>query len=131
MHRFQPEGWHTVTPRIFVRDPEKLVAFIRYVFHARGELHPGRPAEIRIGDSVVMVSDGDGLRDPVPAFLYVYVEDTDSTYRRAIAANAISIEEPTDMPYGDRRAMVKDDWGNTWQIATYKHHFSAAPVRSG
>ncbi|MHB8812066.1 MAG: VOC family protein [Steroidobacteraceae bacterium] len=128
MHKFQPDGWHTVTPRIFVRDPEKLVAFIRYVFHARGELHPGRPAEIRIGDSVVMVSDGDGLRDPVPACLYVYVEDTDSTYRRAIAANAISIEEPADMPYGDRRATVKDEWGNTWQIATHKHHFSPKPL---
>lgn len=129
MHKFQPDGWPTVTPRIFVRDPEKLVAFIRYVFHARGELHPGRPAEIRIGDSVVMVSDGDGLRNPVPAFLYVYVEDTDATYRRALAANAISLEEPSDMPYGDRRAMVKDDWGNTWQIATHKHHFSALPIR--
>lgn len=130
MHKFQPDGWPTVTPRIFVRDPEKLVAFIKYVFHARGELHPGRPAEIRIGDSLVMVSDGDGLRNPVPAFLYVYVEDTDSTYRRAIAANAISVEEPTDMPYGDRRAMVKDDWGNTWQIATHKHALSHVAIRS-
>lgn len=120
MPKFQPDGWHTVTSRIFVREPEKLVAFIKYVFHAHGELHPGRPAEIRIGDSVVMISDGDGLRDPVRAFLYVYVEDTDATYRRALAANAISIEEPADMPYGDRRAMVKDDWGNMWQIATHK-----------
>ncbi|HET7200408.1 MAG TPA: VOC family protein [Burkholderiales bacterium] len=118
MPKFQPEGWHTVTPRIVVREPEKLVAFIKYVFHARGELSPGRPAEITIGDSVVMVSDGAGLRDPVQAFLYVYVEDTDSTYERAIAASAISIERPSDMPYGDRRAMVKDPWGNFWQIAT-------------
>lgn len=131
MPKFQPDGWHTVTPRIFVREPEKLVAFIKHVFHARGEIHLGRPAEIRIGDSVVMVSDGNGLRDPVQAFLYVYVEDTDSTYRRAIAANAISIEEPTDTPYGDRRATVKDYWGNTWQIATHKHDVSVAPVRSG
>jgi len=77
--------------------------------------------EVRIGDSVVMISDGGGLREPAPAFLYVYVEDTDSTYRRAIAANAVSIEEPADMPYGDRRATVRDEWGNTWQIATHKH----------
>lgn len=120
MTKFQPDGWHTVTPRIFVQDPERLIAFIKYVFHAHGEVHPGRPAEIRIGDSVVMVSDGSGLREPTPAFLYVYVEDADATFRRAIAANAVSVEEPADMPYGDRRATVKDEWGNTWQIATHK-----------
>lgn len=119
MTKFQPDGWHTVTPRIFVRDPERLITFIRHVFHGRGEYRPGRPAEIRIGDSVVMVSDGQGLREPAPAFLYVYVEHADSTYWRAIEANAISIETPTDMPYGDRRAMVKDEWGNIWQIATH------------
>ena len=65
-----------------------------------------------------MISDGGGLRESAPAFLYVYVEDVDSTFRRAIAANAVSIEEPTDMPYGDRRATVRDEWSNTWQIAT-------------
>jgi uncharacterized glyoxalase superfamily protein PhnB len=121
MGKFQPEGWHTVTPRITVPDPEGLVTFIRQVFSGQGEFRPGRPAEIRIGDSVVMISDGGGLREPSPAFLYVYVEDTDATYSRAISANAVSIEKPADMPYGDRRATVKDPWGNTWQIATYKH----------
>ena len=120
MARFQPDGWHTVTPRIIVHDPQDLIAFIKHVFGGRGEFRRGRPAEIRIGDSVVMVSDGAGLREQVPAFLYVYVEDADSTYERAIASNAISIEEPADMPYGDRRAMVRDGWGNTWQIATHK-----------
>ena len=115
MSQFQPDGWHTVTPRIIVRDPEHLITFVKHVFHGSGEFRPGLPAEIRIGDSVVMISDGGGLRDTAPAFLYVYVEDADSTYSRAIAANAISIEKPADMPYGDRRATVKDQWGNTWQ----------------
>jgi len=117
----KPDGWHTVTPRIVVEDPENLITFIKQVFYGLGEFRPGLPAEVRIGDSVVMISDGGGLREPAPAFLYVYVEDTDSTYRRAIAANAVSIEEPADMPYGDRRATVRDKWGNTWQIATHKH----------
>ncbi|MGF6735498.1 PhnB protein [Paraburkholderia youngii] len=130
MTNFQPDGWHTVTPRIIVRDPENLVAFLKQVFQARGEFRAGLPAEIRIGDSVLMVSGGDGLRDPATAFLYVYVEDADSTYRRAIAANAVAIEEPTDMPYGDRRAMVIDEWGNTWQIATHKHDLSVAEISS-
>ncbi|MGH6798832.1 MAG: VOC family protein [Roseiarcus sp.] len=75
---------------------------------------------MRIGDSIVMVSDGGGMREASLTFLYVYVENTDETYRRAIDAGARSIEEPADMPYGDRRAMVQDQWGNTWQIATYR-----------
>lgn len=119
MSKFRPDGWPTVTPRIIVRDPGNLVSFIKEVFQGRGEFHSGRPAEIRIGDSMIMVSDGDGLRESAPAFLYVYVEDADSTFRRAMAANAVAIEEPTDMPYGDRRATVRDGWGNTWQIATH------------
>lgn len=117
----QPAGWHTVTPRIVVPDPENLITFIQQVFYGRGEFRPGLPAEIRIGDSVVMISDGGGLRETAPAFLYVYVADADSTYSRAIAAHAVSIEAPADMPYGDRRATVKDPWGNLWQIATHKH----------
>ena len=77
------------------------------------------PSQIKIGDSIVMVS-GVGLRDPSPSFLHVYVDDADVTYHRALEAGALSLEEPGDMPYGDRRAMVKDPWGNDWQIATYR-----------
>jgi PhnB protein len=115
---FQPEGYHTVTPRIIAGDPEKLVGFLKEVFGARGELHAGRPAEMRIGDSVVMISDGGAVRGPMPSFLYVYVEDVDSTYDRAVVARAKVIEPPTEMPYGDRRATIADPWGNLWQIAT-------------
>ncbi|RAR53379.1 putative glyoxalase superfamily protein PhnB [Paraburkholderia unamae] len=130
MAGYQPDGWHTVTPRIVVRDPENLIAFIKTVFQAQGEFRAGRPAQIVIGDSIVMISDGDGLRDFMPACLYVYVEDADSTYQRAIAAKAISLEAPADMPYGDRRAMVRDPWGNTWQIATDQRDIPAAQTRS-
>ena len=53
------------------------------------------------------------------AFLYVYVSDTDATYRRALDAGARALEAPSVTPYGDRRCMVEDKWGKTWQIATY------------
>jgi uncharacterized glyoxalase superfamily protein PhnB len=106
-----------VTPRIVVRDPEKLVVFLRDVFGASGDVHADRPAEMRIGDSVLMVS-GDEHRPPMTAFLYVYVDDVDATYQRALAAGAAALEEPADMPYGDRRGMVRDQWGSTWQIAS-------------
>ena len=72
---------------------------------------------MKIGDSIVMISEA-GIRKPATAFLYVYVEDADEIYRRALDAGATSLEEPSVMPYGDRRAMVRDAWGNLWQIAT-------------
>jgi PhnB protein len=109
-------GFSTVTPRIVTPDPSGLVAFLRDVFGAAGDYHVGRPAEMRIGGSLVMVSEADA-RESFPAFLYVYVDDTDVTYRRAVAAGATSVEEPLDTPYGDRRGMVRDPFGNVSQIA--------------
>jgi len=108
---------HTIIPRIVAHDAQQLVEFIKLVFDATGDYSPERPAMITIGDSNIMISDA-GIRNAMPAFLYVYVADADATYRRAIKAGARSIEEPVDTPYGDRRAMVEDRWGNTWQIAT-------------
>jgi PhnB protein len=128
MVSFQPKGWRTVTPRIIARDPQGVIGFIKSVFDATGEYSAGLPAEVRIGDSVVMVSGADE-RALSPAFLYVYVSDVDAVYRRASAAGATVLEEPMDMPYGDRRAMVKDSWGNLWQIATHKEDLSTEEVR--
>jgi|SRR5580704_16032071 PhnB protein len=113
-----PNGWHTVTPRIVARDAEQLVAFLHKVFDATGTYQKEQPAEVRIGDSLIMVSDV-GVRDPMGAFLYVYVNDVDPVYDRAVKAGAKSLEEPAIMPYGDRRAMVQDRWGNVWQIAAH------------
>ena len=114
---FAPEGWHTVTPRLVVRDARQLVEFLKQVFGATGEYQSERPSVITIGDSILMVSDA-GIRSPMAAFFYVYVSNTDATYQRAIEAGARTLEAPFDTPYGDRRCMVEDEWGNTWQIAT-------------
>ena len=111
-----PAGFHTVTPRMFVSDPVVAVEFLRAVFGAVGEVHADRPAEVHIGDSLVMVTSA-GERELFPSFLYVYVEDADRAYHRAIAAGATSMEPPLDTPYGDRRAMVRDPFGNVFQIA--------------
>jgi uncharacterized glyoxalase superfamily protein PhnB len=114
--RATPEGYHTVTPRIVVDDVAGFVAFLRVVFGATGDIVEGRPAEIRVGDSLVMVTPV-GDRELFPAFLYVYVADADESYRRAVNAGAETLEAPTTTPYGDRRAMVKDPFGNVFQIA--------------
>jgi PhnB protein len=119
MPKASPEGWHDVTPRLVVRDPARLVDFLKQTFNATGDFRTDSPSEIRIGDSLVMVS-GVGPREAMPAFLYVYVHDIDATYARALAAGAVSVEEPRETPYGDRRGMVNDPCGNVWQIAAHK-----------
>jgi PhnB protein len=122
---FAPEGWHTVTPRIVARDARNLVEFLKEVFGAAGEYRQARPSEVRIGDSLIMISDA-GIRGPMTAFLYVYVNEVDATYQRALNAGARVLEQPSDMPYGDRRCMVEDAWGNTWQIATHMRNRNAS-----
>ena len=110
------DGFHSVTPRVVVSDVEAQVGFLRDVFDATGDVPAGRPAEILIGDSLVMVSE-DTEGQLFPAFLYVYVEDADDVYRRALSAGAESLEAPVDTPYGDRHAMVRDPFGNVFRIA--------------
>lgn len=117
MTEWKPEGWNCVTPRLVARDPAGLVQFLKDAFGASGEYQSDRPTQIRIGDSMIMVS-GEGPREVTSSFLYLYVEDADATYQRGIKAGAKSVEEPADMPYGDRRAMIEDPGGNVWQIAT-------------
>jgi PhnB protein len=109
-------GYHAVTPRLVVSDVEAQVKFLHQAFDATGEAQPGRPAEVRIGDSLIMIS-GTTERDAFPAFLYIYVADADKSYDAAIKAGAISLEAPLDTPYGDRRGMIRDPFGNVFQIA--------------
>ena len=85
---FQPDDRSTVTPRIITDDVGGMIEFLRSVFGAVGEARSGAPAEMKIGDSIVMVSDGGGVRQVFPAFLYVYVESVDAAYQRAIVSGA-------------------------------------------
>jgi PhnB protein len=86
------------------------------VFGAAGTVAEGRPTEVVIGDSLLMISP-DTERARFPAFLYSDVHDADQAYQRALAAGARSIEAPLATTYGDHRAMVTDPFGNTLQIA--------------
>ena len=114
-----PEGWHSVTPRLVVHDAGLLVEFLKQAFDATGDYRVDMPSVIRIGDSLVMVSSV-GPREVMPAYLYLYVDDIDQTYQRALEVGAVSLEQPWDTPYGDRRGMIKDPCGNVWQVATHK-----------
>ncbi|MEO8539523.1 MAG: VOC family protein [bacterium] len=112
-----PSGYHTLTPRLFVKDPAAEIAFLKRVFGASGELQANVPSEIRIGDSLLLLS-GVEVRQPTRSVFYVYVEDVEATHQRALQAGAVSMEEPQDVPYGDRRCMIEDPSGTVWQIAT-------------
>jgi uncharacterized glyoxalase superfamily protein PhnB len=76
-------------------------------------------AEVRIGDSVVMLADAAPKDSTFPAMIHLYIEDTDAAYRRALDAGAISLREPADQFYGDRSGGVKDRFGNHWWLATH------------
>ncbi len=121
-----PDGYHTVTPYLTVQRAAKLIEFLQQAFEAREIERMTQPdgtirhAEVRIGDSVVMMSESGGEREPMPSAIYLYVNDTDAVYKRALQAGATSLMEPADQFYGDRSAGVKDLSGNYWWIATHK-----------
>ena len=114
-----PNGWHNVTCRLVVSEPAKLVDFLRQAFDVEGDYVTDRPSQLKIGDSIVMIS-AEGPRAATRSSFYLYVRDADATFQRALQAGATMIEQPLDTPYGDRRAMVSDPFGNDWQIATYR-----------
>lgn len=121
---FTPKGYNTVNPYLTTNNASALLDFIKNVFEAE-ELdcyrHPdGRIAHaaLRIGDSVVELSDASEQWGPTPCALHVYVEDIDAIHNRAVEAGATSLYEPVDHPYGERGSAVKDAFGNNWYIAT-------------
>ena len=121
-----PDGFHTVTPYIVVADIDQFLDFLKAAFAAtekeRVPSQDGRTghAEALIGDSYVMMGRAQKGFPELPCMLYLYVPDTDATYAQALDAGATSMQEPTDMFYGDRNAFVQDPAGNTWCIATHQ-----------
>jgi PhnB protein len=120
-----PEGYHTVTPYLVVSDAAKQIDFLKKAFGAK-ELHRSlgpdgkvAHAEVRIGDSAVMIGGARPGQAPVPSMLYMYFADADAVYKSAIDAGATSAMAPANQFYGDRNGMVKDAEGNQWCIATH------------
>ena len=120
----KPEGYPSVSPYLIVDGASRTIDFLVRVLEAvelrRFPDPTGRimHAEVRIGDSVVMLADGGAGWPPVPSHVHVYVSDVDATYRRALEAGATSVQEPAKKDDADRRGGVKDAGGTTWWIAT-------------
>lgn len=130
-----PDDHHTVIPYLMVHGVARLLDFLKQSFEAKETERMARPdgtimhAEVRIGDSAVMMGEPMGEFQPMPGSIYVYVNDTDAAYRRALEAGATSVMEPADMFYGDRNAGVKDSCGNIWWIATHVEDVSPEELR--
>jgi PhnB protein len=129
-----PEGYHSVTPYLIVEGAAELLDFVKSAFGAEERFRMPTPngtighAEVKIGDSIVMVADGAEEWPVMPTFVYLYVDDCDATYQRALAAGATSVKEPEDQFYGDRNATVRDSVGNLWGIATHIEDVTEAEV---
>lgn len=119
------EGHHTITPYLVVAGAERQIEFLQKVFNnveivekmmrSEGVI---AHAEIKIGDSVIMLSDATNEFRKQNAMLYVCVENTDEAYNRALKAGATSVRPPQDESYGARSGGVKDPFGNEWWFAT-------------
>jgi uncharacterized glyoxalase superfamily protein PhnB len=133
--KFKPDGYHTVTPYLLVHDVVGLIDFMKRVFDAEELQRFDQPdgsvmhAEVRIGDSLVMMAEAGGDFPPMPGMLHLYLEDTDAAYRRALEVGAISLREPEDQFYGDRTAGVQDPFGNQWWLSTHIEDVSPEEMR--
>ena len=121
------EGFHSLTPYLIVPGAARFVEFVKAAFDAEEKLRVPTPdgsrivhAEIRIGDSMIELSDGNEQYPARPASIHLYLEDTDGAYQRALAAGATPLHPVEEMPYGERSGGVEDRFGNRWYIAT--HH---------
>lgn len=141
-----PEGFHTVTPSLTLKDSRKAVEFYAKAFGAkvlgifpspdgRSTMH----ATIRIGDSIVMMRDempNQGCQSAEtlgtsPVSLYVYLPKVDAAFQQAVAAGATVAMPVADMFWGDRCGTVKDPFGYSWTIATHLHDLAPEEVQKG
>ncbi len=131
-----PAGYHTVTPYLVVRDAANLIQFLATAFGAEAAFPPMKTpdgrimhAEVKIGDSHVMLGEASEQHPATQSHLHLYVKDVDAVHKRATAAGGTSTRAPQDMFYGDRTGSVRDFAGNTWHIATHKEDVAMDEIK--
>jgi PhnB protein len=137
-----PEGYHSITPQITCRDAAKAIEFYKNVFGAvelsRMPDPSGRimHAELRIGDSRLMLNDeipGMAVAPTTAAIhshsLFIYTEDVDSVYKRAVKAGGRADMQPSDMFWGDRYGTFTDPFGHQWGVATHIEDVAPAEMQ--
>jgi PhnB protein len=133
--QYKPEGFHTITPYLVVEGAAAAITFLSQVFDATEEVRLDGPggrighAELRIGDSPLMIADVPRSGKTKTVLLHLYVEDSEALYQRAMDLGATSLREPTVEFYGDRVASFADRWGNEWFLATHVEDVSEEEMR--
>ncbi|MFZ1977090.1 MAG: VOC family protein [Bacteroidota bacterium] len=121
---YKPNNYTTVSPYLIVDGAGRTIEFLVQVFGAvklrqfpaaNGKI---MHAEIRIDDTVLMLTDGGEGWPPIPSHVHIFVSDVDAAYKRALEAGAISVQEPVKGNDENKRGGVKDSGGTTWWIAT-------------
>jgi PhnB protein len=122
---WKPENYNSISVYIVADNAQGVIDFLKQAFDAadlrRFDAPDGKimHAEVRIGDTVVMIADAGGTYPAFPVWLHVYVSDAQATYKKALAAGGVSVQEPVQKPGDpDLRGGVKDSSGNTWWIST-------------
>ena len=129
-----PEGYHTLTPQTIVDDAAETIAFLETVFDAAVEEvyeNDGfiQHAQVRIGDSPLMLASSSESFGEFPVMMNVYVDDVDAVFARAVEHGATPLREPEDQFYGDRTGGVRDGQGNQWWISTRIEDVSEEEIR--
>ncbi|MBI4400735.1 MAG: VOC family protein [Nitrospirae bacterium] len=139
-----PAGYHTITPKLAVRDADKAIDFYKRAFGAEEQMRVLGPdgksimhAELKIGDSIIMLNEEQpqmGCRGPqtlggTPFFLSLYIEDVDKAFNRAVSAGATVLLPVADWFWGDRAGKVADPFGHEWFLATHKEDLSQEEIR--
>jgi PhnB protein len=129
-----PDGYHSITPYLFIKGAGRAIEFYKNVFGAKERLRLEMPgggvahAELEIGNSVVMMGDecpAMEAKSPQtiggsPVMVYLYVEDVDAVFKRAVAEGAKVLQPVEDKFYGDRSGSITDPFGHLWGLATHK-----------
>jgi PhnB protein len=137
-----PDGYRTVTPYLYVRGVAKALDFYRKAFAAVETVRMPGPgdsimhAEIRIGDSIIMMGEENperGAKSPQmfggsTGAVFLYVDDVDAWFKRAVGAGAKTKMPPTDMFWGDRYGTLVDPFGHDWGLATHKEDVTPQQV---
>ena len=129
-----PEGYHSITPYLQVKEAQSFIEFLKDAFGAEEIFRVARGdqiahAQLKIEQSMIEVADAIDKYQPNPTAIWLFVADADASYARTLKVGATSLREPADQDYGDREASVKDPFGNHWYIATRR--VDAEPLPAG
>src|SRR5215469_279503 len=139
-----PPGFHSVTPYLTLNDCARAIDFYKRAFGAKEVVRMDAPggkighAEIKIGDSIIMLSDempGGGTKAPhalggTSTAIFLYVNDVDASYKQAVDAGAKADAQPADMFWGDRFGKLTDPFGHSWCLATHQEDVAPAEMKN-